>query len=175
MTTLSIRKQIAQSFMAAAYTHNDEPNAELIGLIQDIGIGGIIFMQGNPIDQVKVNTTYQKESKIPLFMATDAEWGLSMRLSQTSDFPFQMALGALADDDLIYDMGFEIGLQMRRLGLHINFAPVIDINNNPLNPVINYRSFGESRTRVTQKSISLHEGPASGRYHGCSETFPRSW
>jgi hypothetical protein len=93
MTTLSIRKQIAQSFMAAAYTHNDEPNADLIGLIQDMGIGGIIFMQGNPIDQVKVNTTYQKESKIPLFMATDAEWGLSMRLSQTSDFPFNWLLG----------------------------------------------------------------------------------
>ena len=172
MTTLSIREQIAQSFMAAAYTYNDEPNADLIGLIQDMGIGGIIFMQGNPIDQVKVNTTYQKESKIPLFMATDAEWGLSMRLSQISDFPFQMALGALADDDLIYDMGFEIGLQMRRLGLHINFAPVIDINNNPLNPVINYRSFGESRIRVTHKSITYMKGLQAAGIMAVAKHFP---
>jgi len=93
MTTLSIREQIAQSFMAAAYTHNDEPNAELIGLIQDLGIGGIIFMQGNPIDQAKVNTTYQKESEIPLFMATDAEWGLSMRYLRHRIFLFKWLFG----------------------------------------------------------------------------------
>ena len=172
MTTLSIREQIAQSFMAAAYTHNDEPNAALVDLIQDMGIGGIIFMQGNPIDQVKINTTYQKRSKIPLFMATDAEWGLNMRLSHTINFPFQMALGALSDDDLIYDMGFEIGLQMRRLGLHINFAPVIDINNNPLNPVINYRSFGENRERVSQKSIAYMKGLQAAGIMAVAKHFP---
>ena len=83
-----------------------------------------------------------------------------------------MALGALADDDLIYDMGFEIGLQMRRLGLHINFAPVIDINNNPLNPVINYRSFGESRTRVTQKSITYMKGLQAAGIMAVAKHFP---
>jgi beta-N-acetylhexosaminidase len=172
MTTLSVREQIAQSFMAAAYTHSDEPNAALIDLIQDMGIGGIIFMQGNPTHQVTVNAAYQEKSKIPLLMATDAEWGLSMRLSQTTRFPFQMALGALRDDGLIYQMGFEIGLQMRRLGLHVNFAPVIDINNNPLNPVINYRSFGENRIRVTQKSIAYMKGLQAAGIMAVAKHFP---
>ena len=101
ISTLSVREQIAQSFMAAAYTHSDKPNATLIDLIQDIGIGGIIFMQGNPNNQVKVSAIYQEKTKVPLLMATDAEWGLNMRLSQTTSFPYQMALGALKDDNLI--------------------------------------------------------------------------
>lgn len=172
ITTLSIRDQIAQSFMAAAYTHNDKPNADLIDLIQDIGIGGIIFMQGNPDNQIKVNAIYQEKSKIPLLMATDAEWGLNMRLSQTTSFPYQMALGALKDDNLIYQMGFEIGLQMRKMGLHINFAPVVDVNNNPLNPVINYRSFGENRIRVSQKSIAYMKGLQAAKIMAVAKHFP---
>ena len=172
ISTLSVREQIAQSFVAAAYTHSDKPNSDLIDLIQGTGIGGIIFMQGNPKNQVKVSAVYQERSKIPLLMAIDAEWGLNMRLSQTTSFPYQMALGALKDDNLIYQMGFEIGLQMRKMGLHANFAPVVDVNNNPLNPVINYRSFGENRTRVSQKSIAYMKGLQAAGIMAVAKHFP---
>ena len=97
-------------------------------------------------------------AKVPLLVATDGEWGLGMRQDSTMSFPYQMTLGAIQDDQLIYDMGKEIAYQLSIMGTHVNFAPVADINNNPANPVIGYRSFGEDKYKVTAKSIAYMKG-----------------
>src|SRR5690606_38331275 len=115
---------------------------------------------------------YQNASKIPLLGAIDAEWGLGMRLDNTISFPFQMALGAIEDDKLIYEMGREIANQIKRVGLHLNFAPVADVNNNPDNPVINYRSFGEDKIKVAQKSIAYMKGMQDGGLITTAKHFP---
>jgi len=97
-------------------------------------------------------------SKIPLLIAMDAEWGLGMRLDSTISYPYQMSLGAIRNDELIYQMGYHIGNQLKRMGVHINFAPVADVNNNRFNPVINYRSFGEDRVNVALKAYNYARG-----------------
>ena len=102
-------------------------------------------MQGTAPRQVEMTNEFQEASQVPLLIAIDGEWGPAFRLKNTPRYPVQMALGAIQDDSLIYTMGREIGRQFRRMGVHINFAPVSDVNNNPNNPVINYRSFGENR------------------------------
>src|SRR5690606_22916435 len=115
---------------------------------------------------------YQAYSKVPLLGAIDAEWGVGMRLDSTISYPFQMALGAIQDESLIYDMGAEIAKQIKRTGLHLNFAPVLDVNNNPNNPVINYRSFGEDKYNVTRKSIAYMKGMQDQHLLTTAKHFP---
>jgi beta-glucosidase-like glycosyl hydrolase len=147
-------ERLAQLFMVAAYSNRDKAHAkEIRQLITDYKIGGLIFFQGGPYRQAVLANSYQTVSKVPLFMAMDAEWGLAMRLDSTTKFPRQMTLGAIQNDSLIYDMGAEIARQCRRIGMQINFAPVVDINNNPQNPVISNRSFGEDKYNVTRKAL----------------------
>jgi beta-N-acetylhexosaminidase len=159
MKTLSPDERIAQLIMVAAYSNRgDEHREEILKLIQEQKIGGLIFFQGGPMRQARLMNEYQAYSKVPLLGAIDAEWGVGMRLDSTISYPFQMALGAIQDESLIYDMGAEIARQVKRTGLHLNFAPVLDVNNNPNNPVINYRSFGEDKYNVTSKSIAYMRG-----------------
>lgn len=157
--TLSPDEKIAQLIVVAAFSNKDEAHRqEILKLIRDQKIGGLIFFQGGPVREAKLVNTYQAVSKVPLLMAMDAEWGLGMRLDSTVSYPYQMTLGAIRNDSLLYRMGEEIARQMKRSGLHINFAPVVDINNNPANPVINFRSFGEDRNNVTRKAIAYMKG-----------------
>src|SRR5690606_4240764 len=167
------RERIGQLIWARAHSNmGPEHRAEILNIIEEWNIGGLIFFQGDPINQVKLMNEYQNVSKIPLLGAIDAEWGLGMRLDHTISFPFQMALGAIEDDRLIYEMGKEIAHQIKRVGLHLNFAPVADVNNNPHNPVINYRSFGEDKIKVAQKSIAYMKGMQDGGQITTAKHFP---
>ncbi|HSJ11173.1 MAG TPA: glycoside hydrolase family 3 N-terminal domain-containing protein, partial [Gillisia sp.] len=173
MKTLSPDERIAQLIMVAAYSNRgEEHKEEILKLIKEQKIGGLIFFQGGPVRQVRLMNEYQAASKVPLLGAIDAEWGLGMRLDTTVSYPFQMALGAIKDESLIYDMGAEIARQIKRTGLHLNFAPVLDVNNNPNNPVINYRSFGEDKYNVTSKAIAYMKGMQDHQLLTTAKHFP---
>ncbi|MEM6380799.1 MAG: glycoside hydrolase family 3 N-terminal domain-containing protein, partial [Bacteroidota bacterium] len=145
---------------------------EIEKLVKNQKIGGLIFFQGNPHQQALLTNRYQAQASIPLMIAMDAEWGLGMRLDSTLSYPKQMTLGALRNDTLIYQMGQQIAEQAKRLGVHINFAPVVDINSNPLNPVIGDRSFGENKEKVAQKSIMYMQGMQEAGLMANAKHFP---
>ncbi|MBA6151389.1 serine hydrolase [Gelidibacter gilvus] len=173
MKKLSPDERIAQLIMVAAYSNRtEEHKQEILKLINEQKIGGLIFFQGDPESQVKLMNDYQEASKVPLLGAIDAEWGLGMRLDNTINYPFQMALGAIADNTLLYDMGVEVARQIKRTGLHVNFAPVVDVNNNPNNPVINFRSFGEDKFNVTDKSVAYMKGMQDNNVMTTAKHFP---
>lgn len=166
-------ERLGQLFMVAAYSNKDQAHLkELEKLVVEEHIGGLIFFQGGPVRQAKMTNTLQSKAKIPLWVAMDAEWGLGMRLDSTINFPRQLTLGAIQDNEKIYKMGREIARQCRRLGVHINFAPVVDINNNPGNPVINNRSFGENKRNVAFKGLAYTEGLQDGNVMACAKHFP---
>jgi beta-glucosidase-like glycosyl hydrolase/CubicO group peptidase (beta-lactamase class C family) len=170
---LTAEERIAQLFMVAAYSNKDNKHVkEIKKLIVDYKIGGLIFFQGGPMRQAKLTNTYQSLSKVPLFISIDAEWGLAMRLDSTTQFPHQMTLGAIQNDSLIYEMGTEIARQCKRLGIHINFAPVADVNNNPMNPVISNRSFGEDKYNVTRKALMYMKGLQDNGVLANAKHFP---
>lgn len=157
--TLTPDERIAQLIMVAAYSNRGpEHKADVLKLIGEQKIGGLVFFQGGPGREAQLINAYQAAAKVPLLISMDAEWGLGMRLDSTISYPFQMSLGAIQDNTLLYQMGTEIARQLRRAGIHVNFAPVADVNNNPDNPVINYRSFGEVRQNVAQKGTAYMKG-----------------
>jgi len=159
MENLTLKERIAQLIMVAAFSNKGPSHTyEISKLIEEQGIGGVIFFQGGPVRQAKLHNHYQEISKVPLLVAMDGEWGLGMRLDSTMSFPYQMTLGAIQDVSLIKQMGLEIGKHFSRMGVHVNFAPVLDINNNPLNPVISYRSFGEDKQQVAEKGWAYAQG-----------------
>lgn len=173
MGTLTPQERIGQLIWIRAFSNKGpEHRAEILRAIAQWNIGGLVFFQGDPLSQVKLMNEYQNAAKVPLLGAIDAEWGLGMRLDHSISFPFQMALGAIADDRLIYEMGKELARQIKRVGLHLNFAPVADVNNNPDNPVINYRSFGEDKIKVAQKSIAYMKGMQDGGLITTAKHFP---
>lgn len=145
---------------------------EIDNLIEKYNIGGIIFMQGGPVRQAKLINYFQKKAQTPLLNSIDGEFGLAMRLDSTPQFPRQMTLAAAGNDSLIYQMGREIGRECRRIGLQVNFAPVVDINNNPENPVISMRSFGEDKTSVAKKSYQYMKGLQDEHILACAKHFP---
>ncbi len=171
--SLTPDQRIAQLFMVAAYSNKDAAHVETINkLVSTYKIGGLIFFKGSPIKQAQLTNYYQSQAKTPLFIAIDGEWGLSMRLDSTIVYPRQMSLGAIQNSALIEKMGEHIGEQCRRMGIHINFAPVIDINNNPLNPVINNRSFGEEKENVARLGLAYMNGMQANRIIACGKHFP---
>lgn len=173
MKTLSKEERIAQLIMVAAYSNKGEDHKkEILEQIKEQKIGGLIFFQGGPVRQVNLMNEYQEASKVPLLGAMDAEWGIGMRLDSTVSYPFQMSLGAIQNDSLIYDMGKEIASQIKRIGLHLNFAPVVDVNNNAANPVINFRSFGEDKINVAEKSIAYMRGLQENGVLPTAKHFP---
>jgi len=171
--SLTLEKKIAQLYMVAAYSGGEKFNQPLIEkLIADYGIGGLIYMQGTPKAQAEQTNLHQSKSKVPLLIAMDAEWGLGMRLTGIKDFPRQIMLGAMQDSTIIYKMAAAIANQCRRLGVHIDFAPVIDVNNNPNNPVINFRSFGENKNKVANFGIQYMRGLQNNGVMACAKHFP---
>lgn len=157
---LNKRQRIAQLFMVRAHTNLGQKYIDSVAkVIKKEKLGGVVLFQGGPIRHAYMINKYQERSKVPLFMALDGEWGLGMRLvDSTISFPYQMALGAVQNEQLIYQMGQEIAKNFKRIGLNINFAPVVDVNNNPNNPVINFRSFGENKENVTRKASAYMRG-----------------
>jgi hypothetical protein len=141
-------------------------------LIKESKIGGLIFFQGGPVRQANLTNRYQSKSKLPLFIGIDAEWGLSMRLDSTYKYPWNMTLGAIRDTKFIEKVGSKMGLESKRLGIHFNFAPVLDINTNPKNPIIGFRSFGENKENVTQSALALMKGFQSQGVFSTGKHFP---
>jgi len=157
--SLNPDQRLAQLFMVAAYSNKDMKHvAEIRELVEKYNIGGLIFMQGGPLREAKLNNYYQSKAKTPLLISIDGEWGLAMRLDSTPKYPRQMTLGAIQNDSLIFYMGKQIARECKRMGIHVNFAPVADINNNPLNPVIGMRSFGENKFNVANKAVMYMKG-----------------
>ncbi len=173
MKSMSQDEKIAQLFMIEVRpTLGQKHLDEVEKMVKNHQVGGLIFFKGDPLTQVRLTNSYQQMSKIPMFIAIDGEWGLAMRLSETVAYPYQMALGGVQNNELIYDMGRQIGKHCRRMGIHINFAPVVDINNNPSNPVINYRSFGEDRSNVAEKGWAYARGMQDEQVIACAKHFP---
>ncbi|MBK9270491.1 MAG: serine hydrolase [Saprospiraceae bacterium] len=174
LALMSLEEKIGQLFMIRAYGKNDSAHIQrVIHLISNYHVGGLCFFQGDPVTQAQLTNLYQSTAKIPLLISMDAEWGLGMRLKQDGfHFPKQMTMGALSNNQLIYKMGREQAIHLSRLGVHLNFAPVLDINNNPNNPVINERSFGDDKLKVSQKSYSFMKGLQDGGVLACAKHFP---
>lgn len=171
--SLDLEQRIAQLLMIRVHTDRDkEYYNEMVRLVRRYNLGGVAFFRGNPLEQLLLTNRMQSQAQTPLLVAIDAEWGLSMRLDSTIAFPRKMALGAIADERLIYNMGHEIGQQLKRLGVHISFAPVLDVNNNPDNPVINFRSFGERPQNVARKGLAYMQGLQDAGIIACGKHFP---
>jgi beta-N-acetylhexosaminidase len=184
LAQLTLDQKIGQLFMVAAVS-DEQANAsfmatqphikrktEIEQLIQQYHIGGILFMNGTVEQQREQTQEYQQLSRVPLLIAQDLEWGLSMRLKDTLRFPRNMTLGAVQNDELIYALGKEIGRQARLLGIHMNMAPVVDVNNNPNNPIIHDRSFGDNPEMGARKGILFMQGLRDAGIIACAKHFP---
>ncbi|MCU0458688.1 MAG: serine hydrolase [Bacteroidales bacterium] len=173
LNTMTIREMIAQLIWIPAWADEKGGNYRQVEeLVEKYGIGGVIFFEGSRDLQVDFTKRISKVSRIPLIIAQDAEWGTGMRLKEIEDFPYQMTLGALQNDSLIYRMGAAVAWQCRDIGVNLNLAPVADVNNNPLNPVINYRSFGEDPERVADKAVMYMKGLQDNGIIACAKHFP---
>jgi beta-glucosidase-like glycosyl hydrolase/CubicO group peptidase (beta-lactamase class C family) len=173
MAKLTPDQRIGQLFMVAAYSNKNEKHFQQVDtLVRRYGIGGIMFMQGGPVRQATLTNRFQSQAKVPMLIAMDAEWGLSMRLDSSMHFARQMTLGALDDDKYIYLMGREIALKMKRLGVSVSFSPVLDVNVNAANPVIGSRSFGESKEEVTRRGIAYIKGLQDHGVMAVAKHFP---
>ena len=173
--TLTPDERIGQLIMVAGYSNRNRASYEdsLVTLVRTNKLGGVVFFQGGPIRQAKLTNRLQALSTVPLLIAMDAEWGLAMRLDSTVRYPYQMTLGAMPGrDSLIYRMGANLAKQARRLGVHVNFAPSVDVNNNPNNPVINFRSFGEDKYAVARKALAYVRGMEDNRLLTSIKHFP---
>lgn len=170
---MSDDERLGQLFMVIANPKTDAANMKrLTRYVDELKIGGILFHKGDPVTQAEVTNRLQKLSGVPMLVALDGEWGLSMRLSNTTRFPKNMMLGAIENDTLLYEYGKEVGRQCKEMGIHINFAPDLDVNSNTANPVIGLRSFGESAEAVAQKGLAYAAGLESEGIISVAKHFP---
>lgn len=171
--SMSEDERIGQLFMVIVDPKSDTKNMQKAeDYIRSSKIGGILFQKGNPVTQAEVTNRLQKLSRVPLFIALDGEWGLSMRLSGTTRFPKNMMLGAIEDLSLIEAYGKEIARQCKEMGIHMNFAPSVDVNSNVNNPVIGLRSFGEDPDAVAEKGIAYARGLEGAGVISFAKHFP---
>lgn len=174
MAGMTLDQKIGQLFMVRAYSKGNRAEENIISeYISKYHIGGVCFFQGSPVNQTQLINRYQREARIPLFMGIDGEWGLGMRFpNEAISFPRQLMLGAIKDNRLIYEMGREVAKQCKKVGINMNFAPSIDINNNPSNPVIYDRSFGELPQNVTAKGYMYMKAMEDEGILSCVKHFP---
>lgn len=173
LNAMTIDEKIGQLFMVQAYSNLDKKHEKKISdMIEKYHVGNLIFMQGTPEKQAVLTNKYQSISKLPLLIGFDGEWGLDMRLDDTYRFPWNMTLGAIRNDTLVRKFGEHLGKHCKRLGIHVNFAPVVDVNVNPENPIIGNRSFGESKENVAQKAIAFTKGMQSVGVMANAKHFP---
>ncbi len=171
--SLSLKERIAQSMVIRTYSNRERAFYDSISrIIIKYNIGGLCFFQGDPQQQAQLTNYWQVLSKTPLLITIDAEWGLGMRLKDSWSFPKQMTLGAMTDNDLIYKMAYKIGEHCKSIGVQMNYAPVVDINSNPANPVINFRSFGEDPQQVAAKGAAYIRGLQAAGVMACAKHFP---
>ncbi len=173
--SMTQQERIAQLMMIRAHSDKGPAHiAKVEGLIKKHQVGGLCFFQGTPEKEIELTNRYQALTKhVPLMISMDAEWGIGMRFKKaTINFPRALMLGAIQDNRLLYDMGKEIARQCKRIGVHVNFAPVADVNNNSENPVINTRSFGEDRYNVSVKSYMYMRGMQDNGVMACAKHFP---
>jgi len=171
--TLSKEQKIAQLMIIRAHSNLGKKHVdEVTNLINKYNVGGLCFFQGGPIRQANLTNYYQSIAKTPLMISIDGEWGLGMRLDSVINFPRQLMMGAVPDAALIYQFGKAVGEQCKRLGIHVNFAPDVDINNNPNNPVINDRSFGEDKYKVALFGVQYMKGMQDVGVMACAKHFP---
>ncbi|QNE38466.1 serine hydrolase [Hymenobacter sp. NBH84] len=171
--SLTPDQRLGQLFMVAAYSNKDRRHVQGIdALVKNYNVGGLMFLQGGPRRQAILTNRYQAEAKVPLLIALDAEWGLDMRLDSTMHFAKEMTLGAMDDDRYVYQMGREIALMLKTLGVQVSFSPVIDVNSNPLNPVIGNRSFGEDKDRVARAGLAYISGLQDHGVMAVAKHFP---
>jgi len=173
LNTLNLDEKIGQLIMVDAHPTKDKKHWEQVkSYVRDYKVGGVIFFKSGPKQLALMSNYLQEGAKIPLLMSIDAEWGLAMRMDSILSFPIQMALGAIHDNELIYEMGKAIARHLKRLGMQINFAPVLDVNNNSLNPVINLRSFSDNKTLVVEKAIYYMRGMQDEHVLAVGKHFP---
>ncbi len=171
---MSLDEKIGQLFMIRAHSDKGPEHIKSIeDQIKKYKVGGLCFFQGTPTKQAELTNKYQRLTDTPLLISIDGEWGLGMRFKKNSiSFPKQLTLGAVSDNTLIYEMGQSVASHLKRIGVNLNFAPVIDVNNNPDNPVIHNRSFGESMFSVATKSYAYVKGMQDGGIYACMKHFP---
>ncbi len=171
--SLTDDERIAQLIMVAFFPQRDSVHIkELECLIREVKIGGLISFKSTPTRQAILTNYFQSISKVPLMIAIDGEWGVSMRLDSVLVFPRQMVLGSAHSEELAFKMGESIGQQCKRMGIHFNFAPDVDINNNPNNPVINDRSYGENKFLVAKLGSQYAKGIQEQHVLACAKHFP---
>jgi len=171
--SLTKDQKIAQLMVIRAHSDKGDAYAEQVaGLIRQYNVGGLCFFQGGPVRQAVYTNYYQKIAQTPLMVTIDGEWGLGMRLDSVTKYPYQLTLGAIDDPQLVYQMGLAVGEQCKRMGIQVNYAPVVDINNNPANPVIGYRSFGENKYKVAELGVAYMKGMQDAGIMACAKHFP---
>jgi beta-glucosidase-like glycosyl hydrolase/CubicO group peptidase (beta-lactamase class C family) len=171
--SLSREERIAQLIWIAGFSNRDVAyEVGLSDLVRKTGVGGIIFFQDNAEKQAEMINYFRHNTKVPLMIGLDGEWGAGMRLVDVVKFPYQMTLGAIKNDSLIYEMGKQVAGQFHRAGMNINLAPVADVNNNPKNTVINYRSFGENPDKVKEKAANYMKGMQDNGILAVAKHFP---
>lgn len=172
--TLTPKQRIGQLFLVRAHTNLGQKYVDSVKqVIEREQLGGLVVFQGGPVRHANMFNQYQKVSKVPLLITFDGEWGLGMRMpDSTISYPYQMTLGAIQNNNLLYEMGRQVARDFHRMGMHFNFAPVVDINNNPKNPVINFRSFGDNKYKVTEKAKAYMDGMVQGGILASLKHFP---
>ncbi|MBK8300245.1 MAG: serine hydrolase [Chitinophagaceae bacterium] len=173
LNSLSNEEKIAQLMVVRAHSNLGADHvAKVTNDIKQYNVGALCFFQGGPVRQANLTNLYQNIAKTPLMITIDGEWGLGMRLDSVTKFPYQLTLGSVSDENLIYRMGLAVGDQCKRIGVHVNYAPVVDINNNPNNPVIGYRSFGEDKYKVSKYGVAYMKGMQDAGIMACAKHFP---
>ena len=174
--SLTLEQKVGQLFAVSAtgklYNESDPEYRDLVDLVERIEVGGVIFFSGEPLAQALLTNDLQSRARIPLLVSQDMEWGVGMRLDDATEFPRAMSVGATGEPDLAYAMGRVVAAEARSLGIHVNYAPVVDVNNNPGNPVINVRSFGEDPDAVGEMSAAYTRGLEDGGMIATAKHFP---
>ena len=170
---LTLDEKIGQLFIPLVFSEMDSIHfKKTLSLVEKYNVGGLIFSKGSTKSHIEWTNFFQKKSKVPLLISMDAEWGHAMRLNDVLPYPWNMTLGAIQDQDLIFQIGNRIGEQSKKLGIHMNYSPVLDINTNPLNPIIGNRSFGETEKIVSKMAISMMKGIHSSGILTSGKHFP---
>ena len=170
---LSMDERIGQLYIVALYTNKDQNHISGVRkLVEQERIGGIILMQDDAEQEIALVNEFQKKSRVPMLFGMDAEWGLYQRIKTAHKFPWAMTLGAIQDNNLVYEMASKIAEDAKKMGIYWNFAPVVDVNTNPKNPIIGNRSFGSDVQNVIAKALAYAQGLQDNGVLAAIKHFP---